>query len=199
VAGSGGIPDSTLNANAFGQKYKFANSELPGWKQDPLSISFGAYTGDELIQAIDGAASTYTDNGCRVSMYQDLVGPDPHIATVWAFDFVTPARATAMFAWKKQDMSATTVIPGYVPSVAIAFPTLGGVTALAHFNGLYFEVTLSGFGEQTSTCSACPVVAQFLDVLRAKVNGGRSDAGVATDGGTPGPDASLTGTTIAPN
>lgn len=145
---------------------------MPGRKQDTAPNSYGALTGDELVQIIDGAAGSYLDIGDRVSMYQELVGPDPRVTSVWAFDFVTAAKATAMFEWETLEQSATIVIPGYDTSVAIGSASIVGITAFAHFNSLYVEVSLSGFGDQTSTCSACPVAAQFINALRARVNGG---------------------------
>jgi hypothetical protein len=172
AAGSSGFPDSALDASAFGEKYKFVTGELPGWKQDTTPNSYGALTGDELVYMIDGAAGAYLDMGDRVSMYQDLVGPGPLVATVWAFDFVTAANATAMFEWETLEQNAAIVIPGYDTSVAIESASIVGVTAFAHFNGLYVEVSLSGLGDQTSTCSACPMAAQFINAFRAKANGG---------------------------
>jgi hypothetical protein len=40
----------------------------------------------------------------------------------------------------------------------------------AHFKATYIELAISGFGDQGSTCSACPVAAQFLQVLSSKTN-----------------------------
>ena len=55
-------------------------------------------------------------------------------------------------------------------SVAIGSSGLTGLSVLAYFKASYFELQLSGYGEQTSTCSACPVAKQFLDVLKSKTN-----------------------------
>jgi len=91
--GSAGSSGSTLDPNAFGQRYKFSNNELPGWTQPTAAqdpTAFDVYNGgDELVSRLDGAADTYTSRGCRVSMFQDLVEPDPQICTVVAMDFVT--------------------------------------------------------------------------------------------------------------
>jgi hypothetical protein len=167
-------PDATvqLDATAFGQKYKFADNEISGWTQDPTDpTAYAVYTGEaELIQRIDGAAGAYTDRGCRLGMYQDLVGLDSSIVEIIAMDYVTEAQATAMFTWKKQDQSATIQIPPYDPSVAIGSSGLSGLSVLAHFKASYFELQLSGYGEQKVTCSACPVAKQFLDVLKSKTN-----------------------------
>jgi hypothetical protein len=40
----------------------------------------------------------------------------------------------------------------------------------AHFGATYFEVFLSGLGDQTATCTECSLAQQFLDVLKRKTN-----------------------------
>jgi hypothetical protein len=164
----GSSPSSApLTADAFGAQYKFADNEISGWTQDP-SDPYSTYTGEEYVQKVDGAAGAYTEKGCRVTMYQSLVGPDPDLCTVLAMDFVTDTQANTMFTWKKQDQNATIVIPPYDASVAIASSTLTGMNVIAHFKASYFELALSGFGAQTGQCTACPVAVQFLDMLKSK-------------------------------
>jgi hypothetical protein len=173
-ATSTGQPDATtqLNATAFGQKYRFADNEIDGWTMDATDrTAYFIFTGDaELVARIDGAAGAYTDQGCRLGMYQDLVGPNSGIIEVVAMDYVTDAQATAMFTSKKQLQTATIPIPPYDVSVAIGISGLTGLTVLAHFKASYFELQLSGYGEQKVTCSACSVAKQFLDVLQSKTN-----------------------------
>ncbi|HJX67027.1 MAG TPA: DUF6599 family protein, partial [Polyangia bacterium] len=164
--GTGGT-SNPLDANAFGRRYRISDSELSGWRQDPAPTAFAVYTGDELITRIDGAADMYLNGGCRVSMFQDLVGPDPQICTVTAMDFGTNVNANSMFTYQRSN-GASLAIPGYGTSAAIGLSTLGGMIAYAHFNSLYFEVQLSGFADTTS---ASAVAGQFLNVLRSKVAG----------------------------
>jgi hypothetical protein len=164
-------PSGPLDATAFGKKYQLAANEVAGFQQDSTDPgAYSTYSGGELVQQIDGAAGVYTENGARVEMFQSLVGPSPQIANFYAMDFVTDAAATAMFAWEQKDKAATTAVPGYDTSVAVGYGTLSGFVLYAHFKASYFEVTLSGFGDQSSTCSACPVAAQFLHVLSSKTN-----------------------------
>jgi hypothetical protein len=164
-------PSGPLDANAFGQKYKLSANQVSGFQQDSTDPgAYITYTGDELVQSIDGAAGVYTDNGARVEMYQSFAGPSGETANFFAMDFVTDAKATAMFAWEQNDKNATTAIPGYDTSVAVGYGTIGGFIAYAHFKSVYFEVSVGGFGDQSSTCSACPTVAQFLQVLSSKTN-----------------------------
>ncbi len=178
--GSAGSSGSTLDPNAFGQRYKFSNNELPGWTQPTAAqdpTAFDVYNGgDELVSRLDGAADTYTSRGCRVSMFQDLVGPDPQICTVVAMDFVTNTNANSMFTYQASN-GAYVAIPGYAASVALGSPLLAGMVAYAHFNALYFEVQFSGYADTTS---ASAVAAQFLNLLFAKTLGVSPDAGTAT-------------------
>jgi len=167
-ASGGSFP--TLNAADFGTHFKFADNQVSGWTQSTFPGSFNTYTGDELVTAVDGGAGVYVDKGMRVCMSQDLMGTDPQIVTVWAYDFTTAAKAKDMFDWKKSDSSASATIPNYDGSVAIGAATSSGLSAIAHFNSLYFEVMLSGYGDQKTTCSACPVAPKFLDVFKTKSN-----------------------------
>ena len=159
----------TLTPAQFGEKYKFSASDLAGWAPaDPATdvTAYNVYNGeDELVGRIDGG-DIYTPRGCRVSMFQDLVGPDPEICTLVAMDFVTSDNATVMFTYKK-DNGASLPIPGYDASVALGSSTLGGINAFAHINASYFEVQLSGFANLASASAAAQ---QFLDVLKAKTN-----------------------------
>jgi hypothetical protein len=172
--GSNSSPDASgaLDQTAFGQKFKFADNAISGWTMDPTDpTAYFIFTGEDgLIGRIDGAAGAYTDRGCRVGMYQDLVYSDGSMIEIVAMDYVTEAQATAMFTWKKNDQSATIPIPPYSPQIAIGSSNLTGLGILAHFKAYYFELTLSGYGPQTTTCSACTVAKQFLDALQSKTN-----------------------------
>ena len=162
-----GGTSTPLDANAFGQRYRISDNELSGWRQDLAPTAFAVYAGDELVTRMDGAADMYLARGCRVSMFQDLVGPDPETGTVIAMDFVTSVNANAMFTYQRSN-GASLAIPGYGTSAAIGSTTLGGIVAYAHFNAVYFEVQLSGFADTTSATAAA---GQFLNLLRSKVVG----------------------------
>jgi hypothetical protein len=168
--GSGGSTGSTpLTAAQFGDKYKFSATDVSGWAQAPASdpTAYNVYNGgDELVGRLDGG-DVYTSRGCRVSMYQDLVGPDPEICTVVAMDFGTSDNATTMFTYQ-QTSGASNTIPGYGASDAIGSNfSLGGQNVFAHFQASYFELQLSGFADATSAGAAAKL---FLDVLKAKTN-----------------------------
>jgi hypothetical protein len=177
ISGGGGAGGTgLLSAAQFGQKYRFADNQLPGWKQAPAADdpdAFDVYTGtDELVARIDGAADSYY--GFRVAMFQDLVGPDPQTCNVVAMDFVTDAQATAKFAYQREN-GASTAIPGYDRSVAIASTDLAGITVYAHFKALYFELQMSGYADQSYNVDlnkATTVAAQFLGVLKTRTSTG---------------------------
>jgi len=172
--GCGSSPSSSprpLDPNAFGQDYKFADNEISGWIQDPASDGFWA--GTDLIAgtSIDGEAQAYTDQGFVQGMFQNLDGPNAQFCTVRAMDFGTAAHATAMYASsKKTSISQSTAIPTYDLSIAIGNAAASGLSVYAHFGASYFEVFLSGLGDQTLTCTECPVAQTFLDELKKKTN-----------------------------
>lgn len=170
TGGGGSTGSATLTPAQFGDKYKFSTTDVSGWgPADPATdpTAYNVYNGgDELVGRLDGG-DVYTSRGCRVSMYQDVAGPDPEICTVVAMDFVTSDNATTMFAYQ-QTSGASLAIPGYGASDALGSNfALGGQNVFAHFKASYFELQLSGFTDATSAGAAAK---QFLDVLKAKTN-----------------------------
>ena len=178
--GCGSSPSSgPLTATELGVKYKFSPTDIPGWQVDPDPNDTTAFqvldesTSNNLVRYIDGGADAYTNAGCRVTVAQTLAGPNGEIAgPFYAMDFVTEAQATAMFNSKKADYSASDTIAGFDSSTAIGkavniLGTIVSVTVFAHFKAMYFELTLSGFPDQTSFYQGA---AQFLNVLKSKTN-----------------------------
>jgi hypothetical protein len=165
---------AVLTPDAFGQKFKFADNELPGWTQTPAAddpAAFDVYTStDDLVGRIDGAADAY--DGFRVAVFQDLMGPDPQTCNVVTMDFVIDSKATDKFTYQK-DNGASTPIPGYDESVAIASTNLTGINVYAHFKALYFELQMSGYlgsDDNLDLNKATSAAAQFLGVLKTKSN-----------------------------
>ncbi len=159
---------NTLDPNGFGNKYKFADNEISGWKQDPAADPLWTGAGTDLHNKIDGGESTYLNRGCLLAMYQNLAGPDPQGCTVVAMDFGTADNSTAMFTYEQQQTSASIQIPSFDATVAIAYPVLSGITVYAHIKATYFELQLDGFGSDQT--SAAQMATQFLNVLKAKTN-----------------------------
>ena len=172
ASGCGSSPSGSprpLDPNAFAQDYRFADNDVNGWTQDPASDGFWA--GTDLVggTSIDGAAGAYTDQGFVQGMFQMLVGPSSQTCTIRAMDFGTVAHAKAMYeSAVKNSVFEATAIPTYDPSIATGQAAQSGLTAYAHFGASYFEVYLSGLGDQTLTCTQCPVAQQFIAKLEAK-------------------------------
>lgn len=160
-----GGSEVVLDETGFGRKYKLADGEVTGWKQDTSSTAYSVWTSANLTDKIDGAADAYISRGCRFVMYQDLVGPDPSICTVTAMDFGTDAQATSMFTYQQEQTLAAVTIPSYDSAVAIGAEALTGVTVFAHFKASYFELQLDGYSDQTAATQAAQ---QFLDALKGK-------------------------------
>lgn len=167
-SGCGSSPASnTLGPDAFGQKYRFADNEIPNWSQNSASSPFWTGQATDLHLRIDGGDMAYTSRGCLVAMYQDLVGPNTQSCIVVAMDFGTSDQANAMVTYEQQLTQASVPIPPYDASIAIGESVLGGITAFAHFKASYFEVQLIGYADQASASS---VAAVFLQKLQSKTN-----------------------------
>jgi hypothetical protein len=154
-----------LDKDSFGKKFKLADSEVSGWKQDASDSAYSLWTADNLTDKIDGAAPAYTSRGCKFAMYQDLVGPDPEVCGVLAMDFGTDAKATSMFAYQKDLTGASVAIPQYDSGTAIGYPSLTGMTVFAHFGWAYFELQLDGYSDQAKAGQAA---TPFLKALEQK-------------------------------
>jgi hypothetical protein len=159
---------NTLDPTGFGNKYKFADNEMSGWKQDPAADPLWTGAGTDLHNKIDGGEATYLSKGCLLAMYQNLVGPDPQGCEVVAMDFGTADNATAMFTYQQQQTSASIQIPQFDATAAIAYPVMSGITVYAHIKATYFELQLIGYGSDQT--SAAQMATQFLNVLKAKTN-----------------------------
>ena len=165
--GSGGGNSGSLSATQFGEEYKFSDNEVPGWTQTPVSATDPSpYTVYDGTGGVLGGGDIYTPNGCRVSMFQDLTSPGSETCTAIAMDFVTAAKATAMFTYQQQNGYSIS-IPGYDASTALGLSTFLGLKVTAHFGASYFELWLSGFADATSAGAAAE---QFLDLFKSKTN-----------------------------
>jgi hypothetical protein len=162
---------SSIDPAALGQKYKFSATDLPGWQldqNDPAAfLVLQEGTDADLFSLIDGGADTYTNAGCTVTVYEELVGTYPQTATLYAMYFGTDVEATAFFDYEKSVLASSDSIPTFDPHVASGYSGLATETALAHFGAMFFKLTMSGFANATS---AYQRAAQFLAVLRSKTN-----------------------------
>jgi hypothetical protein len=166
-----GSPPNSIDPAALGQKYKFSATDLVGWQLDPndpvafLVLQEGTDT--DLFSLIDGAADTYTNAGCMVTVYENLVGTYPQTATLYAMYFGTDAKATAFFDYEKTALGASNSIPTFDPPVASGYSGLVTDTVVAHFGAMFFKLIMSGFDDATS---AYQQAAQLLAVLQSRTN-----------------------------
>ncbi len=165
AGGSGGGATMPTTPESFGAKFKLADNEIQGWAQSTASDGYTVYTDLTLTDKIDGAATPYVEHGMKLAMYQNMVGPDPSVARVVAMAFGTAAQAQSMVSKRLTDQAADVSIPGYAASVAMAWTTIGGITAVASFDALYLEIMLSGFDTPDA---AAQVAAKFLQAMAAK-------------------------------
>ncbi len=161
-----GSSTPSLDLNGFGARYKLADNEVSGWTPSAAADGFATYTPDTLTQAIDGAADPYIANGMKYTLIQKLTGPDPKTATLRAMDMTSEEKAKSMVSLSQSVEAASTTIPGYDASVAIASEALTGITIYAYLKALYLEVILDGYG--TDHEPARQDGAKFLQAEAAK-------------------------------
>jgi hypothetical protein len=164
--GGGGAGGGTGALAAFGQRYKIQDSDIPEWKQDSASNAFALYTDANLTDRIDGPATGYVQRGMKLAYYQNMVGPDPKICTVVGMDFVTEANAKSMNDFEQKLNTCDLSVPPYDTSAAIAYKTMTGISAFAHFGALYIELVLDGYGADQEAGLADAAI--FLKALEAK-------------------------------
>jgi hypothetical protein len=159
-------------AAELGQQYKLSPTDVAGWQLDPNdSANFQVLqegTPNNLESFMDGNSDLYTNAGCTISIYESLVGPTPYTATFYAMYFGTAASATAMFSAQQTTYAASDTIPGFDSSVAIGFGGTAHRTIFAHFDAMYIELVVTGYGSDST--SAYQAAAKILTVLKAKTN-----------------------------
>ncbi|MGA2447087.1 MAG: hypothetical protein ABTD50_00250 [Polyangiaceae bacterium] len=151
---------------AFGQKFELSN-EISSYKPD-VGIGYATYTADTLTSYDDGQAGEYTDLGMLYAAVQTLDGPSSEQALVVSMDFGTGAKAQAMFLSSTSSTAPLEAVGSWDSSTVTAHPSLASLEVFAVFGEYYFEITLSGYGDQTGGCTACTDATAFLNALKAK-------------------------------
>lgn len=165
----GGGGGGTLDLNGFGQRYKLADNELPGWTQDPAAGSFTLWDNTTLTQKIDGPATEYVKRGMLFAYYQGVKASDGvRSCIVVAMDFRSAANAKSMVDFDRAQTSASLTVPSYDVSVAVGYQTLTGMTVYANMQALYLEVQLDGYGYPPDLTKAAQDGDAFLKVMQAK-------------------------------
>lgn len=127
------------------------------------------YIGTQLYDFNDGGAPPYLEKGCIRTGVQ--VFDDPNNGTLVnsiIMDFGTDSNAVSMFNEKKiQNAGQTIKDPQYPDSVAFMVLVLGGVQGYGHYKNYYFEISPTGFSDNTL---AIQTFDQFFTLYRNKVD-----------------------------
>lgn len=136
--------------------FKLSN-EIQGWK----SSSYTEFVSSTLYLLKNGMDDEYTHDSTLIAGFKQILADSVKHTNIeaWVMDFGTPAAASAMYHKIKPisvpdslDKFKTNPfsVPPYDSSVAIARPVQGGVTAYAHFDKYYFELSNSGYAIRDS-------------------------------------------------
>jgi hypothetical protein len=123
-----------------------ARGEIDGWTEE--KNSYVAFDTSSLFDLINGGAPEYIDNGLVEGITQRLKGPSPLAIEVFAEDFGTPEAARTMFL-RKAGSGADSTIATCRDTLCLSFsPFIGGVAAYAAVERFYFEIALTGAGDE---------------------------------------------------
>jgi hypothetical protein len=155
-------------------KLKPANNEISGWSFVQAADSFTLWTPENFYDDVDGGAGIYLDKGMIEVADIHMVGPvgSGGVQNVIAshsfiMDFGNDSNALNIYTYKKTTYSAETFdLPGYAVTTAFGINDLGGITVMAHIKNIYFELTFSGFSDQSQALSAAQL---FLNFFKAKI------------------------------
>jgi hypothetical protein len=152
-------------------QFEISDTAIAGWaKSTANGDTFCTYPIDSFYNgppgSIDGGAIPYDSIGCKEIAYQTLTGPSQVISSSYAMDFVTIAKASAMFEYKKFSQIPNLAVPGFDLSTAFAKSLTNGATVYAHFNKFFIEITLLGYTDATA---ALDPASTFLGVFKEKI------------------------------
>jgi hypothetical protein len=122
----------------------------------------------ELMLIMDGHYAVYFENGTVDGFFVSLVNDTLH-ADQYVMDCGIGQRARNTYDSVKTQIQLSRLLPvqGYPDTVAVAYRSLAGYSAYAHFRHFYFELFISGY--QPADSSGIPVYARsFLDFYRQK-------------------------------
>jgi hypothetical protein len=162
-------PTEPAPSNTTVGQLEISDTAVSGWaKSTANGDTFCTYPIDLFYNgppgSIDGGAVPYDSIGCKEIAYQTLTGPSPMISSSYAMDFVTIAKASAMFGYKKFSQIPTVAVPGFDISTAFAKSLTNGAMVYAHFNKFYIEITLLG-----DSATALASAGEFLNVFKEKI------------------------------
>jgi hypothetical protein len=129
------------------------NNDIPNWLPD---TAMELYVGDELYNAIDGAAGEFLNGGCVSAGIQQFTGPDSVRVRSFVMDFGTSRKATAMFFLEKsQYLQYPMSYPPYPDSVvSVDSSFLSALECVAHFDNLFLRIDVYGVPDRDAGIQA---------------------------------------------
>jgi hypothetical protein len=165
-----GIPGKNVRVSML----RPSSDEIRGWSMAPSPDSFTLWTANTISDDVDGGFLAYTDRGVLEIADLHLLGPlgtdgVRRELAVHSFimDFGNDSKAAAMFDFPTARFSGEAFpLPGYDAAEAFARPVLGGISAYAHFDKFYFELSFLGFSDRNEAAAAGK---KFLDSFHRKI------------------------------
>ncbi len=136
-----------------------------GWTE--MHDGFHTFDTTRLYDLIDGGAVIYNKHGLQHGIYQRMKHKDGRMYDAMIMDLISPDKALSLYLEQKKQTGADLKIDGFDSSEVGASEVLSGICVYAHFNGLYFEMTLSGYKDQAG---AVKDAGEFLTVFRSRSN-----------------------------
>jgi hypothetical protein len=169
---SGSLPTIKLKSTVS-QLFPFVlkANDVSGWSGDslngPFPSGYNLISADNLHMDIDGGDMQYIAHGLVNGIIQTMASGSISQLTAYAFNFQTADSATAMFNAQKSNYGPDYLqIGSYNQSIAIGVPVLGGITAFAHKNTMYFELAFNGFDDQAQAIATAKL---FIDKYFSKI------------------------------
>jgi len=123
------------------------------------------FTADDLYNDINGGATQYIEKQLLRYFIQDMESGDRAL-TIMAMEYPEVGRAKSVYEEKKAQVYKRRVIPGYDENVAIGNDALGAVSCFHYINNYYFELVISGYGNDLDL--AARDISTFLNLFDAK-------------------------------
>lgn len=126
------------------------------------------YIGTQLFDYNDGGAPQYLDKGLIKTGVQTFDGQNNTMVKSMIMDFGKDSNTVAIFLEKQMQKAGETVSdPIYPDSVAFMTLVLGGVQGYCHYKNFYFEISATGFSDNTL---AIQTFDMFFNLYRKKVD-----------------------------
>ncbi len=136
-----------------------------GWTEMP--DGFQVFDTIRLYDLIDGGAVIYNKHGLQHGIYQRMKHKDGRMYDAMIMDIVSPDKALSLYLEQVKQTGANITIDGFDSKEVCASDVLSGICVYAHFNGLYFELTVTGYKDQAF---AKKDASEFLALFRSRSN-----------------------------